>query len=135
MTTVLSHPIILFDGICNLCNTSVSFLLTYNRNQNLHFTPLQSAKAKDILKQLNWKEKALDSLIFIEDNKVYIKSEAAFKIAKHLVYPWKIAYYFRHLPKGLCDWIYDIIAQNRYAWFGKKQSCMIPRSEWADRFL
>jgi len=135
MSTDSSHPIILFDGICNLCNTSVRFILAYNRKENLYFAPLQSAKAKEILKQLNWEKKAMDSLIFIEDDKIYTKSEAAFKIAKHLVYPWKVVYHFRHLPKGLCDWLYDLIAQNRYAWFGKKQSCMMPRPEWTDRFF
>ena len=135
MITDSSHPIVLFDGVCNLCNTSVRFLLAYNRTANLRFAPLQSLKAKEILKQLNWEEKAMDSLIFIEDDKIYIKSEAAFKISKHLTYPWKAIYHFRHLPKGFCDWFYDIIAQNRYAWFGKQQSCMMPRPEWTDRFL
>ena len=130
-----SHPIVLFDGICNLCNTSVRFLLAYNKKANLFFCPLQSAKAKEILKQLNWAEKAMDSVIFIEDDKVYIKSEAAFKISKHLTYPWKAIYHFRYFPKRFCDWFYDLIAQNRYSWFGKKQSCMMPRAEWTDRFL
>jgi len=135
MITDSSHPIVLFDGICNLCNTSVRFLLAYNPKENLRFSPLQSAKAKEILKQLNWDEKAMDSLIFIEDEKAYIKSEAAFKISKHLTYPWKAIYHFRHFPKRFCDWFYDLIAQNRYSWFGKQQSCMIPKEEWKDRFL
>ena len=135
MITDSSHPIVLFDGICNLCNTSVRFLLAYNPKENLRFSPLQSAKAKEILKQLNWDEKAMDSLIFIEDEKAYIKSEAAFKISKHLTYPWKAIYHFRHFPKRFCDWFYDLIAQNRYSCFGKQQSCMIPKEEWKDRFL
>ena len=133
--TESSHPIVLFDGVCNLCNTSVRFLLAYNRKANLHFSPLQSANAKEILKGLNWKERPMDSLIFIEDGKVYIKSEAAFKISKHLIYPWKAIHHFRHLPKGFCDWFYNLIAQNRYSWFGKQQSCMIPKEEWKYRFL
>ena len=135
MPTDSSHPIVLFDGICNLCNTSVRFLLAYNKKANLMFCPLQSAKAKVILKRLNWEVRPMDSLIFIEDGKVYFKSEAAFKISKHLTYPWKAIYHFRHFPKGFCDWIYDVIAQNRYSWFGKQQSCMMPRPEWTDRFL
>jgi len=77
----------------------------------------------------------MDSLIFIENDQAYIKSEAAFKISKHLIYPWKIIYHFRYLPKGLCDWVYDLIAKNRYSWFGKKQFCMIPKEECKDRFL
>lgn len=135
MPTDSSQPIVLFDGVCNLCNTSVRFLLAYNRKKNLLFSPLQSAKAKKRLKDLNWENKTLDSLILIENDKVYIKSEAAFKISKHLTYPWKVFYHFRYLPKGLCNWVYDLIAKNRYSWFGKKQSCMIPRTEWKGRFL
>ncbi|MRT94688.1 thiol-disulfide oxidoreductase DCC family protein [Ancylomarina sp. 16SWW S1-10-2] len=130
-----SHPIVLFDGVCNLCNSSVRFILTYNRKKNLHFSPLQSAKGQEILKNLNWNNKTMDSLIFIEDNQVFIKSEAAFKISSHLAYPWKVVYHFRHLPKRFCDWCYDRIAQNRYSWFGKKQFCMIPKEEWKDRFI
>ncbi|MCZ4693941.1 DUF393 domain-containing protein [Ancylomarina euxinus] len=135
MITDSSHPIVLFDGICNLCNTSVRFLLTYNRKANLRFSPLQSVKAKKILKHLNWEEKAMNSLIFIENNQIFIKSEAAFKISKHLTYPWKAIYHLRHFPKGFCDWLYDIVAQNRYSWFGKQQSCNMPPTEWVDRFL
>ena len=130
-----SHPVVLFDGICNLCNSSVRFLLAYNRKANLRFAPLQSVKAKELLKRLNWEEKVKDSLIFIEDDKLYIKSETAFKISNHLTYPWKVIYYLRFFPKRFCDWFYDVIAKNRYTWFGKKSSCMIPREEWKDRFL
>jgi predicted DCC family thiol-disulfide oxidoreductase YuxK len=135
MTTGLSHPIVLFDGICNLCNTSVRFLLAYNKKANLLFSPLQSAKGKELLDSLNWEGERVNSLIFIEAEQVHIKSEAVFKISKHLIYPWKVVYHFRHLPKEFCDWLYDVVAQNRYSWFGKKQSCMMPRPEWTDRFL
>ena len=135
MMTDSSQSIVLFDGVCNLCNTSVRFLLAYNKKANLFFCPLQSTKAKQLLNSLNWEGERVNSLIFIEDKQVYIKSEAAFRISKHLTYPWKAIYHFRHFPKGFCDWLYDIIAQNRYSWFGKKQSCMMPRPEWTDRFL
>ncbi len=135
MTTNPSQPIVLFDGVCNLCNTSVRFLLTYNQKKNLRFSPLQSVKAKEILTNLNWGDKPIDSLIFIENDQAYIKSEAAFRISNHLNYPWKTIYYFRHFPKRFCDWLYDRIAENRYSWFGKKPFCMIPKEEWKDRFL
>lgn len=135
MITDSSQSIVLFDGICNLCNTSVRFLLAYNKKANLLFCPLQSAKGKELLDSLNWEGERVNSLIFIEAEQVHIKSEAVFKISKHLTYPWKVVYHFRHLPKGFCDWLYDVVAQNRYSWFGKKQSCMMPRPEWTDRFL
>lgn len=135
MTTDSPYPIVLFDGICNLCNTSVRFILAYNQEKNLRFSPLQSAKAKELLKDLNLGNRPMDSLIFIENNQAYIKSEAAFRISKHLSYPWKVIYHFRHFPKRFCDWFYDLIAQNRYSWFGKKQFCMMPKEEWKDRFI
>ncbi len=135
MVTDSSQSLVLFDGVCNLCNTSVRFLLAYNRKKNLRFSPLQSVKAKELLKSLNWDDRTMDSLIFIEYDQAFIKSQAAFKISKHLTYPWKAIYHFRHFPKGFCDWLYDIMAQNRYSWFGKQQSCMMPKEEWKDRFL
>jgi predicted DCC family thiol-disulfide oxidoreductase YuxK len=135
MITDSSHPTVLFDGVCNLCNTSVRFILAYNRKANLHFSPLQSLTAKELLKDLKWNDRTMDSLIFIENDQAFIKSQAAFKIAEHLVYPLKVVYHFRHLPKGFSDWLYDRIAQNRYSWFGKRQFCMMPKPEWKDRFL
>jgi predicted DCC family thiol-disulfide oxidoreductase YuxK len=113
----------------------VRFLLAYNRKENLRFAPLQSEKTKALLRELNWKGKTMDSLIFIENRKTYTKSEAVFRISKHLTYPWKAIFHFKHLPKGFCDRLYNFIAKNRYSWFGKKQSCMMPRPEWTDRFL
>lgn len=135
MTTNSSKAIVLFDGVCNLCHSSVRFLLAYNRKANLYFAPLQSSKAKELLKQVKWTENDLSSIVFIEYDKVYSKSEALFNIAKHLTYPWRIIYHFRFLPKALCDGLYKLLAQNRYAWFGKQKSCMVPKKEWTNRFL
>ncbi len=135
MITNSPQSIVLFDGVCNLCNTSVRFLLAYNKKANLLFCPLQSAKAKDLLDHLNWTGERINSLIFIEGEQVFIKSEAVFEIAKQLTYPWKALYYFRHVPERFCDWVYDIVARNRYNLFGKKAYCMAPKPEWKNRFL
>jgi predicted DCC family thiol-disulfide oxidoreductase YuxK len=135
MITDSSRSIVLFDGVCNLCNTSVRFLLAYNKKANLLFCPLQSAKGKELLDNLNWEGERINSLIFIESEQVHIKSEAIFKISKHLTYPWKVIYHFRYFPKRFCDWVYEVIAQNRYTLFGKKAYCMKPKPEWKNRFL
>ena len=135
MITDSSQSIVLFDGVCKLCNTSVRFLLAYNKKANLYFCPLQSVKAKELLDNLNWEGERINSLIFIEDDHVHIKSEAIFQISKHLTYPWKVIYHFRYLPQSFCDWVYEVIAQNRYTLFGKKAYCMAPKPEWENRFL
>lgn len=129
-----SNPIVLFDGVCNFCNTSVRFVLAYNRAENIHFSPLQSDFAKQLLAEHNLSSDDMDTVVFFQDNKVYTKSSAAFQIARHLIYPWKALYYFKHFPKNITDWIYELIAKNRYSWFGKKNQCMVPKSEWKERF-
>lgn len=129
-----SKPIVLFDGLCNLCSSSVQFLLTYNRKKNLHFASLQSPFAKNLLQQLNIPMEDLSTIIFVQNEKVYTKSSAVFELSKHLTYPWKAIHYFAFLPSPISNWFYDLIARNRYHWFGRKKKCMIPKTKWQDRF-
>ncbi len=129
-----SNPIVLFDGVCNLCNTSVRFLLAYNRKENLHFASLQSNFAKELLAKYNLPKTDLDTVVFIEDQKISTQSTAAFEISKHLIYPWRAIEHFKHLPKSITDWFYKIISKNRYNWFGRKNECMVPKAEWKHRF-
>lgn len=130
----ITNPVVLFDGVCNFCNTSVRFVLAYNRAENIHFTPLQSDFSKKLLAQHKLSSDDINTVIFIENNKVYTKSSAVFRITKHLIYPWRALYYFTYLPKTITDWFYDQIAKNRYSWFGKKNQCMVPKPEWRERF-
>ncbi|PXY01459.1 hypothetical protein DF185_08210 [Marinifilum breve] len=130
----ITNPTVLFDGVCNFCNTTVRFVLAYNRAENIHFSPLQSDFAKQLLAQYNLSSDDMDTVVFVQDNKAYTKSSAAFQIARHLIYPWKALYYFKYIPKNITDWIYDLIAKNRYSWFGKKNQCMVPKPEWRERF-
>ncbi|WP_372751240.1 thiol-disulfide oxidoreductase DCC family protein [Labilibaculum sp.] len=129
-----SNPIILFDGVCNLCDKSVQFLLTYNRKENLHFASLQSTFAKNLLQKENVQFQDLSTVIYIENGKAYTKSAAIFEVSKHLIYPWKAIHYFSFIPKRITDWLYELIAKNRYNWFGRKNECILPKSEWQDRF-
>ncbi len=130
----ISNPIVLFDGVCNLCNTSVRFLLAYNRKENLHFASLQSNFAKELLAKHNLPSTDFDTVIFIENQKISTQSKAVFEISKHLIYPWRAIENFKYLPTSITDWFYKQISKNRYMWFGRKKECMLPKAEWKYRF-
>lgn len=134
LNTKITNPVVLFDGICNLCTHSVRFILTYNRKENIHFASLQSEFTHSLLKNFNLPISNINTVIFVDKDKIYTKSSAVFQIAKHLIYPWKTFYYLKFIPKNITDWIYDFIAKNRYSWFGKKDSCILPKPEWKHRF-
>ncbi|MDM8159494.1 thiol-disulfide oxidoreductase DCC family protein [Labilibaculum sp. K2S] len=129
-----SNPIVLFDGVCNLCTTSVQFLLAYNRKENLHFASLQSDFAQELLIQYKLTNEELSTIIFIENERIYTKSTAVLELTKHLIYPWRALYFFKFVPRMITDWVYNLISKNRYNWFGKKNQCMIPKPEWKHRF-
>ncbi len=136
MIHLKNSSIILFDGVCNLCNGSVQFVLKHDAKKHFLFASLQSDAATNILLQLNRKSfKNYDSIILVENGEVFIKSTAALRIAKKLTGLISFFYVFIIVPKPLRDLVYDYIAKNRYKWFGKKSQCMIPDKESAKRFL
>lgn len=136
MTPLKNTSIILFDGVCNLCNSSVQFVLKHDKDKSFLFASLQSDAATKILLQLNQKSfKNLENIVLIENEQVFIKSTAALKITKNLGGFIKLLYIFIIIPTPIRDFIYDIIAKNRYKWFGKKNKCTIPDKEITDRFL
>lgn len=127
--------IILFDGVCNLCNSSVNFIIDHDTKNEFRFTSLQSDTGIELLKKFNLIDKNIDSVILIENDKAYVKSDAALKIAKTLGGYYKLIYVFIILPAFFRNFFYDIIAKNRYKWFGKKDSCRIPTPELRSKFL
>ncbi len=129
-----SDKIVLFDGVCNFCATSVQFIIRHDKTNSLKFASLQSALGQELLTKYNM-SKDLEGVVFIENNKAYFKSAAAFKIVRYFGGFWRILNIFSVLPLFLTDFGYDIIAKNRYRWFGKKDSCMIPSPEIRSRFL
>ena len=136
MTPQKNKSIILFDGVCNLCNSSVQFVLKHDKNKNFLFASLQSDAATKILLQLNKKSfENFDSIVLVENEQLYFKSTAALKIAKNLNGFIQILYIFIIVPAPIRDYVYDFIARNRYNWFGKKDKCMIPDKEFSERFL
>lgn len=129
------NSVILFDGVCNFCNHWVTFAIKRDRKNKLKFTPLQGETAKQLLPQYHINPTSLSSVIFIDNGKVYTQSSAAIQICKHLDGGWKLFYGLIIIPKFIRDFLYNIIARNRYKWFGKKESCMIPTPELKERFL
>ena len=118
--------IVLFDGICNLCNASIRFITRHDKNNTIQFASLQSETAKEILSQLNIDSKKIDSIIFISNEKMFIKSDAAIEIAKLLHGFPRLLKYFQFIPRPIRDFVYDLIAKNRYRLFGK--SCSLQPS-------
>ena len=135
MINLENKLIILFDGVCNLCNNSIQFIIKRDKKQHFLFASLQSDAAQDILLQFQLKNSDFDSIIFIENGKIYQKSTAILKISTYLGGLWKLNYGFIIIPKFIRDTIYSFIAKNRYKWFGKKNVCMIPTKELKIRFL
>ncbi len=132
---VTEKSIILFDGVCNFCNSSINFVIDHDSRQNFVFASLQSDKAKEIIDGQEQDLSVVDSLILVDDDKVYIKSSAALRIARRLSFPWNLAYALVVIPRFLRDPIYDWIARNRYKWFGKMDQCRIPTEDLRARFI
>lgn len=128
-------PIILFDGVCNFCNSAVNFVIKRDKNSVLKFTTLQSGIAHQMLAHQNIPTNDLSSFVFIENEKIYTRSTAALRVCKYLTGMWPLMNGFIIVPKFIRDGIYNWIAKNRYRWFGKKEECMIPSSEIKAKFL
>ena len=127
--------IILFDGVCNLCNGAVQFVIKRDNKNQFLFASLQSGEGKQILEDHNFPMNKMDSFFLVENGKVYDKSTAALKVLKKLSGPWSLLYGFIIVPKFIRDGVYNWIAKNRYQWFGQKDECMIPTAELKAKFL
>lgn len=130
-----SKPIILFDGICNLCDGVVQFVIKHDPENQFLFASLQSEAGQRLLKQYKLPVENFNSFILIQDEKVYSKSTGALKVARQIKGVWSWLYIFIIIPSFIRDAVYAWIAQNRYKWFGKKEACMIPTPELKARFL
>ncbi len=129
------HPIILFDGVCNLCDNSVRFVIKNDGRNSFKFGALQANNVQEFLKQKNSKFSNIDSILLVTEHKIYTKSSAALTIAKKMKNRYSLLYIFYIIPKTIRDVFYDFIAQNRYKWYGKKDACMIPSKELQDKFI
>lgn len=127
--------IILFDGVCNLCNSSVQFVIQRDSNKVFRYAALQSDFAKNLLESLNQSAPDVESVILVDGETVYYRSNAALRIAKHLNGAWPMLSIFLIVPRFIRDAVYNFIGRNRYKWFGKQESCMIPTPELKELFL
>lgn len=131
-----NKKIVLFDGICNLCESSVQFIIKHDRKDIFRFVALQSEIGHEILKTIGLDKHKIDSIVLYEPGTAYYyKSQAALKIAKNLSGWIAFVGIFTFIPTSFSDIIYDYIAKNRYNWYGKKESCMIPTTELKAKFL
>lgn len=128
------NPIVLFDGICNYCSKSVQLMIRFNTKKNLRYTALQSNTAQQLLQQYSI-ACLPNSIVFIDNNKVYLYSTAVLKIVKHLSFPFCCLIVFIIVPACIRNKLYQWFAKHRYRWFGKKNSCMIPAPEIKQYFI
>lgn len=130
----ITHPVVLFDGVCKLCNGSVNFILGRDQKGRLKFAPLQSDYGRAVLKEHGKNLDALNSMMLLEGKRLTVKSTAVIRISKYLGGAWPLCMIALVIPRFIRDFIYNIIAKNRYQWFGKYDTCRLPDPEFEDRF-
>ncbi len=135
-----SPPVLLFDGVCNLCNAAVDFIIVRDSSARFRFASLQSDVAKRLLHDADPERgdalaSSLSTSIVVAEGRVYTKSAAALQIVRRLDGAWPVLYAFIVVPRFIRDWVYDVVGKNRYRWFGKKDTCRIPTDAEAARFL
>jgi predicted DCC family thiol-disulfide oxidoreductase YuxK len=129
------RPIVLFDGVCNLCNASVTFILDRDRRGLFAFAALQSEVGHDLLATHGLPPDAVATIVLIERGRAYTRSRAALRIARHLDGAWPLLFALSVVPTALTDRLYDLVAHNRYRWFGRRDACRVPTPELRARFL
>lgn len=131
-----NKKLILFDGVCNLCNSSVQYVIKHDKKNLFLFAPLQSDIGQKLIKEYNIDSKHIDSvLLYTPEKGIIYKSTAALGIAKDLGFPRNLMSIFYVVPAFIRNIVYDFIAKNRYKWYGKKDACMIPTPELKRKFL
>ena len=131
----MEHPILLFDGVCNLCNSTVQFVIRQDKHAAFRFASLQSEVGKNLLEEYKVEEKNLNSVILIHKGHYYAYTDAVLEMLRLLGGFWQITYVFKLIPRVLRNSIYRFVAANRYRWFGKQESCWLPTAELKERFL
>jgi predicted DCC family thiol-disulfide oxidoreductase YuxK len=127
--------LILFDGVCNLCSALVQFVIRHDRAAKFRFAAIQSEVGKEIFQSHGLDPADVQTFVFISDGEMLVRSDAAIEVVSRFGGAWRILRVFQFAPRGIRDWIYSVIARNRYRWFGRKAVCMIPAPEIKERFL
>jgi predicted DCC family thiol-disulfide oxidoreductase YuxK len=129
------QPLIVFDGVCNLCEYSVQFIVKNDRQARFKFVSAQSERGKELQRLHGVDTLKEGTVILVKNDQVYVKSDAVVEIAKDLGCLWKFLHVLKFIPKPVRDLVYAIISKNRYRWFGKKNECLMPDKNIRDRFL
>ncbi|MFC7019594.1 MULTISPECIES: thiol-disulfide oxidoreductase DCC family protein [Haloarcula] len=130
----LDQPLLLFDGVCNLCNGFVRFVVQFDDAGEFLFAPLQSDVGQELSRRHGLETEDFDTVVLVEDGQVYKKSEAVLRVSRRLDGPWPLLSAFSVVPTRVSDRVYDLVAENRYRVFGKKDACPVPEPEIRDRF-
>lgn len=134
-TGALDHPVILFDGVCNYCNSICNFIIKHDPGKHFRFAHLQSKAGRDLLAQYGFAPDMLDSVVLIENGAAYLKTDVTIHMARHLTGIVRWAVLLRLVPRFIRNIGYDIIARNRYRWWGKQDACIVPTPDVRDRFI
>ena len=129
------EKVVLFDGVCNLCSSSVRFMLRRDRRRVLRFASIQSAAGRELYEQTGLDPDSPDSFVLVTPERTYLRSDAALAIAREFGGLWTLLGVFKIVPRALRDWVYSLVARNRYRWFGKREECLVPTPELRERFL
>ncbi len=130
----MSH-IVFFDGVCNLCNGAVDFIINRDPHRKFRYASLQSELAKKVLTERGVNTNSMLTMILLKDNQLLYRSDAALEIARELSMPWPAFYVFKVIPRFIRDSIYNLVSRNRYRWFGKRDTCRIPTDAERGLFL
>lgn len=129
------QQIVFFDGICNLCNSFVQFIIKRDPAARFRFASLQSEAAREIIQESELSADNLSTVVYRKEGRYYFKSSAVLHVLKDIGHGWSLLYGFILIPKGIRDWLYDRLARNRYRLFGKRHECMLPTPDLQYRFL
>ena len=127
--------LVIFDGVCNLCTHSVHFILEHEKEPLFQFAPVQSATGSRLMRELGLDPDDAETFVFIADGRAFLRSDAAIRIAPHLRGAWRWLGAVKIVPRPLRDWLYDLVARNRYRWFGRTDTCMVPTKDIRARFI
>jgi predicted DCC family thiol-disulfide oxidoreductase YuxK len=131
----INSPVLLFDGVCNLCNTSVQWVLQRDRCGIFKFAALQSDTGQALLRRFGLPAENFDTVVLIDGGRIFTHSDAPLEVVRRLGGLWSLFYVLRFVPRFVRDTVYNFVANNRYRWFGRQSECMLPRPEWKGRFV
>ena len=129
------QDLVIFDGCCRLCDRVVQFILRHERAPELGFAPLQSSTGARMLRELGYDPDDARTFVLISGGRAYVRSDAAIELARYLAGGWRALRWLKIIPRPLRDWGYDVVARNRYRWFGRYDTCLVPGAETRKRFI